>query len=154
MILTTRGRYAVMSLVFMASCSKEKTMRLSDIAAEQNIPLNYLEQIFAKLKSHQIVISTKGPGGGYRFNNDINQITILDVVNAVEENFRMTRCSGEAHQGCMPNNAQCITHHLWEGLTDHIKIFLEQITLADVVASKGNILVNIDSHKSEEIGMA
>jgi Rrf2 family iron-sulfur cluster assembly transcriptional regulator len=112
---------------------------LAQIADHQNIALNYLEQIFAKLKKAGLVSAVKGPGGGYQIANGANHTRILDIINAVEESIEMTRCEPAAGTGCMPDRAKCITHELWDGLTENITTYLGSITLQDVVSKKAKV---------------
>lgn len=140
MMLTTKARYAVMAMVDIALLEAERGARpvkLGEIAERQDIALNYLEQIFSKLKSCGLVNSVKGPGGGYIVARGAVNTTIADIVAAVDESVEMTRCGSDREQnhkqGCMPGGNKCITHDVWEGLTNHIRSYLDSITLADLV---------------------
>ncbi|PIR32013.1 MAG: Rrf2 family transcriptional regulator [Alphaproteobacteria bacterium CG11_big_fil_rev_8_21_14_0_20_44_7] len=138
MQLTTKARYAVMAMVDIAVLEKEfggKPVKLSQVAERQGIALNYLEQIFAKLKKCGIVSAVKGPGGGYQIANGANSTRILDIIEAVEESLKMTACSPTSNI-CSPDRAKCITHDLWKGLTLNIKDYLGSKTLEDVVGKK------------------
>ena len=130
MMLTTRGRYAVMAMVDLAGHEQKKPVTLSDIAIRQDIALNYLEQIFAKLRKGGLVKSTRGPGGGYSLANTPNNIRIADIILAVDEPISITRC--KTASGCMSEKAKCLTHDLWEGLGNQIYSYLDAITLADI----------------------
>jgi Rrf2 family iron-sulfur cluster assembly transcriptional regulator len=132
MILSTKGRYAVTALVELASLDKDKPVSLQILAERQNIPLAYLEQIFARLKKGGLVESVRGPGGGYRLAKPADDTFIGEIVLAADESLEMTRCGGSEKPGCMPNNARCLTHDLWEGLTEQIYNYLQAISLADV----------------------
>lgn len=140
MRLSTRGRYAVMAMVELATrlrasgeaCSADRPASLSDIAAAQLLSLAYLEQIFARLRRAGLVASARGPGGGYRLTREANAISISDIVDAVEEPMITTRCE-EGGPGCHAGE-KCMTHDLWAELGDQIRLFLCGITLADVVA--------------------
>lgn len=132
MMLTTKAHYAVMAILDMGIHTNACPIKLSDIAARQDIDLRYLEQIFKKLKQAQIVHSIRGPGGGYLLSMQHQDITIYKIVAAVEENIELTRCKNSA-VGCMNPNEKCMTHHLWGGLTSHIKNYLSQITVDDVL---------------------
>lgn len=132
MFLTTKGRYAVMALLDLLSDSSNAPIRLSDIAIRQEIDVSYLEQIFAKLKLEGIVKASRGPGGGYQIALDPNEISILSIMNAVEEQFKMTRCTAKNSDGCMQDKSRCLSHHLWEALEDRIADFFASITLHDV----------------------
>jgi Rrf2 family iron-sulfur cluster assembly transcriptional regulator len=132
MRLTTKGRYAVMAMADIASGDAESTpVSLYEISARLNIKLNYLEQIFLKLKKNKLVMSVKGPGGGYYLARSSKQITIIDIVHAVSEQISMTRCIN-TNGGCTIKNTKCLTHHLWNGLSNQISSYLKNITLEDV----------------------
>ncbi len=132
MMLTTKARYAVMAVLEVASNSQLKPLTLAEISAKQEIPLRYLEQIFSRLKKNGLVKSVRGPGGGYVMNRDLVQVTIYDIIGAVEENIAMTRCEASSNKGCMSSGSKCKTHHLWQGLTELIQNYLEQISVADI----------------------
>lgn len=105
---------------------------LADIAARQRISLPYLEQLFAKLRQGGLVVSVRGPGGGYRLARDSGAISIAHIIGAIDENIDATRCAGE--RNC--HDAEpCLTHQLWEDLSTHIAAFLERTTLADLASS-------------------
>ena len=133
MILSTKGRYAVMAMVDLAMHQKEKPVGLAAIADRQEIPLAYLEQIFAKLKRAAVVESVRGPGGGYRLATPADAVKISEIVTAAEEAIKMTRCAAHGPTGCMADKSRCVTHDLWEGLGEHIFHYLDTITLADVI---------------------
>lgn len=132
MRLSTKGRYAVMAMVDMAARSDGKPMTLAEIAKNQDISLSYLEQLFAMLRRGGLVKSVRGPGGGYVFARDTDNIRISDVIAAVEETITATRCEPGSPRGCMPGGGRCITHDLWDELSNHIHLFLSSVTLADV----------------------
>lgn len=140
MQLTTKARYAVTAMVDIAiltnQCSSHAPIKLAQIADRQGIALNYLEQIFAKLKKAGLVSAIKGPGGGYQLANGANHTRILDIIEAVEESIEMTRCEPLSGHGCKPDKAKCITHELWEGLTNQISDYLSALTVADVVSKR------------------
>ncbi len=136
MMLTTKSRYAVMAILEVASSGSTKPMRLSDISEKQTIPLNYLEQIFLKLKKANIVKSVKGPGGGYCLNSASESLNIIEIIDAVEENTKMTRCSVD--KTCRKNGAKCMTHDLWKGLGNQIRNYFSSISVADVMSGKIN----------------
>jgi len=135
MILSTKGRYAVMAMVELASIQDDQPVALATIAERQGIPLAYLEQIFAKLKKAKLVISSRGPGGGYRLSRVPSKIWVADIVLAAEESIEMTRC-GKLEEGCSNKQARCLTHDLWEGLTRQIQVYLAAISLEDVCEGK------------------
>src|ERR1700729_2640959 len=120
MNLGTKARYAVMAMVDLAAQSGEKPVKLAEIAQRQEIPLAYLEQIFARLKQHALVKSVKGPGGGYRLAGPMGEIPISDIIVAAQESIKMTRCGSHSAEGCMAVKARCLTHDLWDGLSNAI----------------------------------
>jgi Rrf2 family transcriptional regulator, iron-sulfur cluster assembly transcription factor len=136
MILGTKARYAVMSLVDLVMHCNGRPVTLSDIASRQEVSLAYLEQIFPKLKKAGIVKPLRGPGGGYLLARAADETRIIDIVEAVDESLQMTRChnhnSKGTKKGCMTNGSSCLTHHLWEGLGDQITNYLSSVTLQDV----------------------
>jgi Rrf2 family iron-sulfur cluster assembly transcriptional regulator len=136
MILGTKARYAVMAMVDLAGRNSDEPVRLVDLASSQEITVPYLEQLFAKLRDHGLVQSVRGPGGGYMLCKPANQIFILEVIKAVEENVKMTRCDKQEHSGCMSKKARCLTHDLWQGLEQNIHDYLDGISLADVRSQK------------------
>lgn len=134
MKLTTKSRYAVMAVVEVAHRIKgdhANPTRLMDISESQDIPLNYLEQIFLKLKNADIVKSIKGPGGGYLLNQDTKNILVINIVDAVDENTKMTRCGNGRY--CTKSGDKCKTHDLWKGLGMHIRSYLSSISIADII---------------------
>lgn len=136
-MLSTKGRYAVMAMVDLATQATEKPVALAMIAERQEIPLAYLEQIFAKLKRADIVASNRGPGGGYKLARAADNISIMQIIAASEEDLTMTRCNSSETPGCMQSNrARCLTHDLWEGLEQQIEHYLETLSLADVCSRK------------------
>jgi Rrf2 family iron-sulfur cluster assembly transcriptional regulator len=134
MNLTTKGRYAVMAMVDLAINGKGNPVSLADIAARQDIALSYLEQIFMRLRKAGLVKSVRGPGGGYIIAAKPEDMPISDIVIAVDESIKMTRCGNENKSGCISdhNKSKCITHNLWEGLSNKIYEYLHSISLADV----------------------
>ena len=133
MMLSTKGRYAVMAILDMATQDMQKPTSLAEIATRQNIALNYLEQIFAKLRKAGLVNAIKGPGGGYVISVELNQLTIAAIIDAVEENIEMTRCKINSYSGCMPDHVKCKTHDLWHGLSEHIRSYFTAISVADIL---------------------
>ena len=131
MRLTSKGRYAVTAMLDLAFHSHLKPVTLIDIAARQTISLSYLEQLFAKLRRDNLVKGVRGPGGGYSLCRDAKNITIAEIVAAVGEKIDSTKCGGEGN--CQKHHA-CLTHDLWMDLGEHIRGYLEKITLADLLA--------------------
>lgn len=135
MRLSTRARYAVMAMVDLAKQETAQAVTLADIAGRQEISLSYLEQLFAQLRRAQLVKSNRGPGGGYRLARVPQQIYIADIVLAVEEPLKTTRCA-DGTTGCMSNGSQCLAHNLWAELERKIHSYLASVTLTDVCASR------------------
>ncbi|MCP2678785.1 Rrf2 family transcriptional regulator [Maricaulaceae bacterium NA33B04] len=132
MKLSTKGRYAVMAMTDLAMSGADRPVPLGDIASRQEISLSYLEQLFAKLRRAGIVKSVRGPGGGYRLARETRETRIADIMIAVEEPVDVTRCQHKA-AGCMEGGRRCVTHDLWDELGRHIHIFLNGVTLEDVL---------------------
>jgi Rrf2 family iron-sulfur cluster assembly transcriptional regulator len=136
MRLSTKGRYAVMAMVDLAKHSEGQPIVLADIAERQVISLSYLEQLFAKLRVAGLVKSVRGPGGGYLLGHGADETRISDIILAVDEPIRATRCSPGAPMGCSGSNTRCLTHDLWEELGNQIHLYLSSVTLADVCAQR------------------
>ena len=136
MKLSTKGRYAVMGLVDLAKHSSGRPVALADIARRQEISLSYLEQLFAKLRRGGLVNSVRGPGGGYLLAHPADQTRIADAILAVNEPMRATRCTPGSPAGCRSNKSRCLTHDLWEELGNQIQMYLNSVTLADVVEQR------------------
>ena len=138
MQLSTKGRYAVMAMADLAGRPVDRPVTLSDIATRQQISLAYLEQLFSRLRRRGVIDSVRGPGGGYRLARSAEMISVADVVLAVDEPLKATRCAGKGSTtGCMVGGVRCLTHDLWEATGQHIEKFLAGISLADVV--NGNL---------------
>ena len=134
MKLSTKGRYAVMAMVDLAATSEGQPVALADIAERQEISLSYLEQLFAKLRRGGLVRSVRGPGGGYLLARTAEETRVSDVILAVDEPIRATRCTPGSPAGCKSNKARCLTHDLWEELGNQIHLYLGSVSLQDVVA--------------------
>jgi Rrf2 family transcriptional regulator, iron-sulfur cluster assembly transcription factor len=132
MRLTTKGRYAVMALVDLAKHESGDPVALAEIAERQQISLSYLEQLFAKLRGAGMVKSVRGPGGGYLLAHGADGTRISDIILAVDEPIRATRCTPGAPTGCSGSKSRCLTHDLWEELGNQIHLYLSSVTLADV----------------------
>ena len=133
MKLTSKGRYAVTAILDIALHAGTDPVCLADISERQSISLSYLEQLFAKLRRGGLVKSVRGPGGGYRLALSADQISIGMVISAVNENIDVTRCLGK---GNCKGGVECLTHSLWQDLSDRISDFLDEITLAELVEKK------------------
>jgi Rrf2 family transcriptional regulator, iron-sulfur cluster assembly transcription factor len=124
-----------MAMVELAGHPLKKPVTLAELAEAQEITVPYLEQIFSKLKHAGLVTSVRGPGGGYILAKPAADTRIYEIVEAVEESIKMTRCqnsSGHGKTGCMATRARCLTHDLWEGMEQHIREYLDSISLADI----------------------
>ncbi|PID50441.1 MAG: Fe-S cluster assembly transcriptional regulator IscR [Proteobacteria bacterium] len=130
MKLSTKGRYAVTAMMDLAIHDHEGPVTLADISNCQGISLSYLEQLFAKLRKYGLVEGVRGPGGGYRLGKPASQISIAQIITAVDENIDATRCRGneDCHGG-----EKCLTHQLWVGLSDRLFMFLDELTLASFI---------------------
>ena len=138
MRLSTKGRYAVMAMADLARrqaalAAGDRAVTLADIAQRQQISLSYLEQLFARLRRRGLVKSLRGPGGGYRLAREACETSIADIVLAVDEPLRATRCGAAQSKGCMLKGERCITHDLWEDMGRHLHSYLASVTLADLV---------------------
>lgn len=136
MRLSTKGRYAVMAMADLARNGTDRAVSLAEIAARQEISLSYLEQLFARLRKGGLVKSIRGPGGGYRLALEPNETMVADIVLAVDEPIRATRCGAGSSSGCMAQGERCITHHLWEDLGREIHRYLASVSLADVIENR------------------
>ncbi len=134
MRLTTKGRYAVTAMLDLAIHYKDGPITLADISQRQGISLSYLEQLFSRLRKNGLVISARGPGGGYRLSRDISDISVVEVITAVDEKVDTTRCEGKGN--CQEND-RCLTHDLWCELSDQIQGFLANISLGNLVERRG-----------------
>ena len=136
MKLTSKGRYAVMALADLARFDNANPISLRDISLRQSISLNYLEQIFFKLKKNQIVKSVRGTQGGYVLNKKPNEIKLTNIFHAVDEKIKTVQCNKDSKKGCNSKVTKCITHNLWDELENHINGFFEKKSLEDLL--KGN----------------
>jgi Rrf2 family iron-sulfur cluster assembly transcriptional regulator len=130
MKLTTKGRYAVTAMLDLALHGDQGPVSLADISARQGISLSYLEQLFSRLRRQKLVVSIRGPGGGYRLSRPAAELYIAEVVDAVSESLDTTRCG---NKGDCQNGEKCLTHHLWSDLSDQIHQFLSEISLGDLM---------------------
>ncbi len=130
MRLTTKGRYAVTAMLDLAINHGSETVTLRNIAEKQKISLSYLEQLFAKLRKHDLVKGMRGPGGGYRLARSADDISIADIIVAVDEPMEFTDCNGL--ENCK-GGERCLSHHLWVQLTDQLDDFLSNIYLGTLM---------------------
>ncbi|MAI89540.1 Rrf2 family transcriptional regulator [Ponticaulis sp.] len=143
MKLGTKGRYAVMALVDLANSPVDQPKTLAEIAENQSISLSYLEQLFAKMRRRGVVKSVRGPGGGYVLAKTANKTRLSDIILAVDEPIKTTRCSPDTGRGCQPDGSKCATHELWDALRQHILGFLAQVSLEDVVEGRAGQIVQM-----------
>ncbi|MCH9639525.1 MAG: Fe-S cluster assembly transcriptional regulator IscR [Betaproteobacteria bacterium] len=130
MRLTTKGRFAVTALLDLAMQHSNNPVTLADISQRQKISLSYLEQLFAKLRQSELVESVRGPGGGYCLAKDLSQVSVADIILAVDEPIDATQCGGK--ENCH-NEGKCMTHDLWAKLNDLIFEYLGAVTLKELV---------------------
>ena len=133
MRLTTKGRYAVTAVLDLALHQDSGPVSLAAISERQGISLSYLEQLFAKLRRNDIVSSTRGPGGGYTLTNNVDEVSVSDIILAVDESCKVVDCDDS--DGCH-NNYQCLTHDLWQELSNEIRSFLDGISLAEIMSQE------------------
>ncbi len=150
MKLTTKGRYAVAAMADLAAVEPGGPVALSDVALRQGISLSYLEQLFAKLKRSGLVNSARGASGGYSLASAPRDIRIADIIAAVDEEIKTTACAGGANLGCQGTNARCLTHDLWDELGRQIEIFLNAVSLEDIIRKRilGMAAVNAPNERS------
>lgn len=130
MKLTTKGRYAVTAMLDLALNNDSGPVTLADISARQGISLSYLEQLFSRLRKKGLVVSTRGPGGGYNLARAATSVAVGEVVDAVDEPVDATRCGGA---GNCQNQQRCLTHDLWTELSEQIRDFLMRVTLGELM---------------------
>ena len=135
MKMSTKGRYAVMAMIDIATHSDGAPVSLAEIAERQDISQEYLEQLFGKLRKHKLVESARGPGGGYRLATPMGEIPVAKIIAAVDEELQFTRCDGDAVEGCVKGE-RCNAHDLWSSLGRQMMYFLSSISLEDVVEKR------------------
>ena len=133
MKLTSKGRYAVMALVDLARFDNINPVSLRDISLRQGISLDYLEQIFSKLRKKEIVQSVRGTQGGYVLNKKAKEIKLTNIFDAVDEKVKTVQCKKESKKGCNGKATKCLTHNLWDELENHINNFFDEKSLEDLV---------------------
>ena len=134
MRLNTKSRYAVMALADMARFENDKPISLRDISLRQSISLQYLEQIFLKLKKHNLVKSIRGTNGGYILAKNANSIKLSEIFTALNEKIKTIGCEKHSKKGCNGRSSKCITHDLWDELDLHINAFFENKKLEDLIS--------------------
>jgi len=135
MKMSTKGRYAIMAMIDIGEHSAGQPVSLAEIAERQDISQEYLEQLFGKLRKAGLVDSARGPGGGYRLAREAGDIPVADIIIAADEPLRVTRCEGDAVEGCV-RGQKCSAHDLWSSLGRQMMYFLGSITLDDVVSKR------------------
>lgn len=130
MRLTTKGRYAVTAMLDLALHATKSPVSLADISDRQSISVSYLEQLFAKLRKRGLVLSVRGPGGGYQLAAPPKTVFVAQIIDAVDESVDATRCGG---QGDCQQGATCLTHELWSDLSTQIHTFLANISLQELL---------------------
>ena len=133
MKLTSKGRYAVMAMADLAKNNVKKPISLTEISLRQGISISFLEQLFLKLRKNNLVQSVRGPSGGYVLTKLPEEIKLLSIINAVDEQIKTLKCRKESKKGCNGKSIKCITHNLWSDLEIHINKFFEDNTLNDVL---------------------
>jgi Rrf2 family iron-sulfur cluster assembly transcriptional regulator len=141
MRLTTKGRFAVTAMIDLALHHGSGPVTLAEISGRQKISLSYLEQLFGKLRRHHLVDSVRGPGGGYRLAKDMSDISVADIILAVDEPIDATQCGGK--ENCH-DDQKCLTHDLWATLNERIFDYLGSVSLRQLV----------DNQKAKEAGVA
>ena len=150
MRLTTKGRYAVTAVLDLALHQHEGPVSLAVISERQGISLSYLEQLFAKLRRNDVVSSTRGPGGGYKLTNNVDEVSVSDIILAVDETCNVVDCDDADADGCS-GGYQCLTHDLWQELSNEIRTFLDGITLSEIMAQEAVNDVKLRQHKANVI---
>jgi len=131
MRLTTKGRFAVTAMIDLALRQQAGPVTLAAISQRQQISLSYLEQLFGKLRRHQLVESTRGPGGGYTLGRKADDITVADIILSVDEPLDATHCGGK--ENCQGGDSRCMTHDLWASLNAKMVEFLDSVSLQKLV---------------------
>ena len=133
MKLNSKARYAVMALADLAKNNAKEPISLTEISLRQGISIDYLEQLFLKLRKNNLVRSARGPSGGYVLSKSPDEIKLLSIINAVDEKIKTVKCRKESKKGCNGKSIKCITHNLWDDLETHINKFFEDNTLNDIL---------------------
>ena len=133
MQLTSRGRYAVMAMADLAKNNVKEPTSLTEISLRQGISLSFLEQLFLRLKKNNLVLSARGPNGGYVLSKSPEEIKLSSIIKAVDEKIKTVKCKKNSKRGCNGKSIKCITHNLWDDLEIHINNFFEKNTLQDIL---------------------
>src|SRR3979490_1993241 len=140
MRLTTKGRFAVTAMIDLAMNNASGPVTLADISERQKISLSYLEQLFGKLRRRSLVTSVRGPGGGYNLANPTDQVSVADIIVAVDEPIDATQCGGK--ENCK-DDRRCMTHELRASVTRHMFSFLHSVSLEQLVRHQDKREVNV-----------
>jgi Rrf2 family transcriptional regulator, iron-sulfur cluster assembly transcription factor len=156
MRLTTKGRFAVTAMVDLAISGGERPVTLGDISERQKISLSYLEQLFGKLRRKALVSSVRGPGGGYRLTRPTTELSVGEIILAVDEPIDATQCGGK--ENCR-DEQKCITHDLWTDLNRHIFEYLNAVKLSDLVEKQqqnlsANTVVELVDRRESKVSVA
>ena len=143
MRLTTKGRFAVTAMVDLAMRQNRGPVTLAAISERQRISLSYLEQLFGKLRRHKLVSSVRGPGGGYNLARPAGEVTVAEIVAAVDEPLDATQCGGK--ENCH-DDRRCMTHDLWATLNEKMHDYLSSVSLGDLVAHQSGKPVSVIKH--------
>ena len=133
MKLTSKGRYAVMAMADLAKNNVKEPISLTEISLRQGISLSFLEQLFLRLKKNNLVLSARGPNGGYVLSKSPEEIKLSSIIKAVDEKIKTVKCKKNSKKGCNGKSIKCITHNLWDDLEIHINNFFEKNTLKDIL---------------------
>jgi len=150
MKLTTKGRYAVTAVLDLSFHKGSGPVSLAEISARQNISLSYLEQLFARLRRNNIVVSTRGPGGGYSLSRAAEDISMAEIIVSVDESYDATSCGSDKTEGGCSGVQQCLTHDLWSELSKEIHGFLSGISLAELQTHSGVLEVAKRQDKKQQ----
>ncbi|MFT3726640.1 MAG: Rrf2 family transcriptional regulator [Terricaulis sp.] len=137
MRLTSKGRYAVMAMADLAlHGGSDRAVPLQEVAKRQEISLSYLEQLFARMRRAGLVAGVRGPGGGYRLSRPAHALMVAEIIAAVNEPIKATRCDEASGKSCLGRTGRCIAHGLWQEMGDRIHAFLTSVSLADVLEQR------------------
>jgi Rrf2 family iron-sulfur cluster assembly transcriptional regulator len=151
MRLTTKGRFAVTAMLDLALRGGKNPVTLAGISERQDISLSYLEQLFSRLRRHELVESVRGPGGGYYLAKPLDAVSVADIIRAVDEPIDATQCGGK--ENCHDEH-RCLTHDLWMGLNAHIYDYLDNVTLATLVARQDACKEKVMQDRRNKITLA
>jgi Rrf2 family iron-sulfur cluster assembly transcriptional regulator len=137
MRLTSKGRYAVMAMADLAlHGGGDRAVPLQEVAKRQEISLSYLEQLFARMRRAGLVAGVRGPGGGYRLSRPAQTVMVSEIIAAVNEPIKATRCDEASTKSCIGRQGRCIAHGLWQEMGDRIQSFLASVSLADILEQR------------------